>query len=101
MADAQLFKSVFPLEYANKFLAAGVRPDGRSLLKARRTRVHVGSISHVDGSARVRLGQTVILAGVQCVPTPPTDAEPTRGRVVVSLEVAGVSSPAAAAAAAR
>jgi len=55
----------------------------------------------VDGSARVRIGQTVVLAGIQCEATHPTDTEPARGRIIVSLELAGVCSPVAGAAVAR
>ena len=93
-----LWRSVQPLDYHNQFLAKGVRPDGRRLLKARRFEACTTAITSVDGSARVRIGNTVVLAAIQCEPTPPADTEPSRGRIIVSLELPGVCSPAAAAA---
>jgi len=92
-----LWRSVQPLEYHTKFLAEGVRPDGRGPLKPRRVDVQGGVLAHAQGSARVRLGSTVVLAGAQCEPTAPTEAGPTQGRIIVSLDLAGVCSPVAAA----
>lgn len=89
-----LWRSVHPKEFCNRFLSKGVRPDGRGLLKPRRSDSHVGSISSINGSARVQIGRTVVLAGIQCEPTPPAETEPTRGRVIVSLDLAALCSPA-------
>ena len=46
-------------------------------------RVSPGMISSADGSALVKLGKTVVLAGVRCEPTLPAEAEPACGQVHV------------------
>jgi exosome complex RNA-binding protein Rrp42 (RNase PH superfamily) len=94
-ADASAFRTVQPLEYYLKFLTQGVRPDGRALLRARKATSRGGAVSSADGSCMVQLGKTVVIAGVQCEPSVPTQAEPSLGRVLVSLEVSAVASVAA------
>ena len=93
--EAAAFRKVQPEEFYRKFLAQGVRPDGRALLGARKATPTPGAVSSADGSCMLKLGKTVVLAGVQCEPGVPTKADPALGRVVVSLEVSSVASVAA------
>lgn len=93
-----LLRVLDPLEYHRAHVQRGVRPDGRALLAARKLSVRDASLSSTDGSVLVHLGQTAVLAGVQCDPTTPSEAEPSRGRVVVNLELPASCSPAVAAA---
>jgi len=93
-----LLRVVDPLEYYRAYLKAGVRPDGRALLRGRSLSNRSASIASADGSALIHLGNTVVMAGVQCETTAPAEAEPSRGRIVVSLELPAVCSPAVAAA---
>jgi len=85
-AGAAAFRRVHPLHYHQAFLAQGVRPDGRGLLRGRRAAASAAVVSSADGSAMAKLGQTTVLAGVQAVPTLPSEAEPGEGRVVISLD---------------
>ncbi|EOD09221.1 hypothetical protein EMIHUDRAFT_105607 [Emiliania huxleyi CCMP1516] len=85
-AGAAAFRRVHPLHYHQAFLAQGVRPDGRGLLRGRRAAASAAVVSSADGSAMAKLGQTTVLAGVQAVPTLPSEAEPGEGRVVVTLD---------------
>ena len=94
-SDAAAFRTVQPLEYYLKFLEQGVRPDGRALLRPRKATATGGVVSSAAGSCTMKLGQTVVIAGVHCEPAVPTQAEPTLGRVIVSLEVSAVASAAA------
>ena len=57
-----------PAAYLDRFLAEGVRPDGRRLLAARRVTCSPACLSTCDGSALVRLGATTIFAGVSITP---------------------------------
>ena len=93
--EAAAFRKVQPEEFYRKFLAQGVRPDGRALLGARKATPTPGAVTSADGSCMLKLGKTVVLAGVQCEPGVPTKAGPALGRVVVSLEVSSVASVAA------
>jgi ribonuclease PH len=44
-----------------------VRPDGRSLKKFRPVSVNVGSIKTAEGSAIVKIGNTVVVCGIKAV----------------------------------
>ena len=44
-----------------------MRPDGRSLRKFRPVSVNVGSIKTADGSAIVKIGNTVVVCGIKAV----------------------------------
>lgn len=95
---AEALRVIDPLEYFGAHLRRGVRPDGRALLSGRRLTMHNASLTSADGSAMLRMGKTTVLAGVQCDLTAPAEAEPSRGRVVIGLELPAICSPAAAAA---
>lgn len=86
----EAFRKIYPSEFYKKFLLQSVRPDGRSLQKARRTTVSVGSfifscqsvplapgecsqepsaipgsITTAHGSAFVKIGNTALVCGVR------------------------------------
>ena len=63
--QVQAFRKVHPVQYHLQYLNQGVRPDGRGLLRARKTLVSAHAASSADGSAMVRLGHTLVIAGVQ------------------------------------
>lgn len=61
--DAAAFQKLYPLEYMLRWLAEGLRPDGRTLGKARTLSISLGALSKTQGSALVKLGSTTVLAG--------------------------------------
>jgi len=93
--QVQAFRKVHPLQYHLQYLSQGVRPDGRALLRGRKALVNARAATSADGSAMVRLGHTLVLAGVQADPVVPEESEGRRGCIVVSLEIAATSSIAA------
>ena len=52
-------------------LKEGKRIDGRGLDEFRPLHIDTGVVPHADGSARVRLGDTEIVAGVKIQPDKP------------------------------
>jgi RNase PH-related exoribonuclease len=44
-----------------------VRPDGRSLQEFRPVSINVGSIKTAEGSAIVKIGNTVVVCGIKAV----------------------------------
>ena len=62
---AAAFRAVHPAQFYDKFLDAGIRPDGRELSACRATSVVPGSVSRADGSCLVKLGRTTVLATVR------------------------------------
>jgi exosome complex RNA-binding protein Rrp42 (RNase PH superfamily) len=49
------------------FQAKGVRPDGRGLQKFRPISINVDSIKTAEGSAIVKIGNTVVVCGIKAV----------------------------------
>ena len=61
---AEAFRRAYPEEYLRRFVARGLRPDGRPLGAGRAASVHPGAAQGADASALVRVGGTMALAGV-------------------------------------
>ena len=74
------------------YLEAGKRFDGRDLLDHRELEIETGISINAEGSARVRLGKTEVVAGVKMdVSEPYTDHE-GEGTMVTTLELLPMSS---------
>eukprot|EP01102_Stenamoeba_stenopodia_P021889 TRINITY_DN893_c0_g6_i1.p1 TRINITY_DN893_c0_g6~~TRINITY_DN893_c0_g6_i1.p1 ORF type:complete len:302 (-),score=93.33 TRINITY_DN893_c0_g6_i1:261-1097(-) len=86
----ELFKTVYPSEFYNKFLLNNVRPDGRSLDAVRKTSISVGSITSAVGSAFLKQGNTSITAGIKLEYGPPPPASSTSSatsQLVIGIEL--------------
>lgn len=74
-------------------LEEGKRIDGRKLDEVRPIKIEPGYVEKADGSALVRLGETVVLAGIKIeLGTPYPDA-PNEGIMMVNAEFVPVASP--------
>jgi exosome complex component RRP42 len=76
-----------------ELLAKGKRLDGRPLLDYRPVSVEVGVIEKAEGSARVNVGNTQVIAGVKVALGTPFPDRPDEGLLVVNAEVLPVASP--------
>jgi exosome complex component RRP42 len=74
-------------------LARGTRLDGRSMLDSRPLKVYPNVIEKAEGSARVLLGNTEVIAGVKVNLGTPFPDTPDKGLLVVSAEVLPLASP--------
>jgi exosome complex component RRP42 len=74
-------------------LAKGTRLDGRGLLDSRPLKVIPNVIEKAEGSARVVLGNTEVIAGVKVNLGTPFPDTPDKGLLVVSAEVLPLASP--------
>jgi exosome complex component RRP42 len=91
-------KKVFVVEQLrrsqmNELLSRGTRLDGRGLLDRRELTVETGVIEKAEGSARVMLGNTELIAGVKVNLGTPFPDTPDKGLLVVSAEVLPLASP--------
>jgi exosome complex component RRP42 len=77
----------------NELLAKGKRLDGRGLLDTRELKVFTNVIEKAEGSARVMLGNTEVIAGVKVNLGTPFPDTPDKGLLVVSAEVLPLASP--------
>ncbi|MCK9322824.1 MAG: exosome complex protein Rrp42 [Candidatus Methanomethylophilaceae archaeon] len=70
-----------------KLLCEGKREDGRGTADIRKIETIVGCIESADGSARVKLGKTEIIAGVKIVPGTPFGDSPDVGVLTTGAEL--------------
>ncbi|MDG6921830.1 MAG: exosome complex protein Rrp42 [Nitrososphaerota archaeon] len=77
----------------NDVLAKGKRLDGRGFQDVRELTVETGVIEKAEGSARVKLGNTEVIAGVKVNLGTPFPDTPDKGLLVVSAEVLPLASP--------
>jgi len=75
------------VEIEDDVLEVCVRPDGRALRDCRPACLRRGAIDCALGSATVRLGQSIFVAGVQACVTEVLPEIPTRGHVEVTVEL--------------
>lgn len=79
--------------YALELLQKGKRLDERGFEDFRKIEVETGIINTAEGSARVRLGETEVIAGVKLnIGTPFPDA-PKEGILIVNSEFTPLASP--------
>ncbi len=74
-------------------LGKGIRIDGRKPDEYRKIKVEYGVAKAAEGSARVTLGDTVIIAGVKMEVAEPYPDTPDQGGLMVGAELLPLSSP--------
>ncbi|MFI5420330.1 MAG: exosome complex protein Rrp42 [Nitrososphaerales archaeon] len=77
----------------NELLAKGTRLDGRGLSDTRELTITTNVIEKAEGSCRVKLGNTELIAGVKVNLGTPFPDTPDKGLLVVSAEVLPLASP--------
>jgi len=68
-------------------LKEGKREDGRKVDDLREIKTDVGCIESADGSARVKLGKTEVIAGVKIIPGTPFPDTPDSGVLTMGAEL--------------
>jgi exosome complex component RRP42 len=76
-----------------RFLSKGIRYDGRKLTDYRQITVEYGVSRNAEGSARVRIGETEVLAGVKMSLETPFSDTPDQGNLMVGAELLALSNP--------
>jgi exosome complex component RRP42 len=74
-------------------ILVGKRLDDRSLDSTRDMQIELGIISKADGSAKVRLGNTEVVAGVKVETGEPFEGLENKGALIISAEVLPTASP--------
>jgi exosome complex component RRP42 len=69
------------------------RLDGRSRFEGRNLEIEVNCLANAEGSCRVRMGDTIVLAGVKFQIMTPYPDRPTQGGLMTSAEVRPVCGP--------
>lgn len=76
-----------------KVLDKGMRYDGRDMLEYRNIVVEPNAIKKAEGSARVKIGDTEVIAGVKLSIGTPYPDTPDEGSLMVGAELYPLSSP--------
>lgn len=76
-----------------ELVSSGKRLDGRGLTDYREIQVEVGVIERAEGSARVRLGKTEVMAGIKIETGQPFSDVPNDGVLTVNAELVPLASP--------
>ena len=76
-----------------QLLAQGKRIDGRAPDQLRPLKIETGLIQKANGSARVTLGNTQVIAGVKIATGTPFPDTPDKGLLVVNAEILPMASP--------
>ncbi len=80
-------------QYAMELLKDGKRLDGRQTDEYREITIEYGVIATAEGSARVKIGQTEVLAGVKLGIESPFPDTPDEGALMVNVELLPIASP--------
>ncbi len=80
-------------KYALELIEKGKRIDGRSFDEFRKIEIEQGIIKKAEGSARVKLGETEVIAGVKMDFGTPFPDTPEEGTLVVNAEFTPLASP--------
>lgn len=80
-------------KHVEDFYKAGIRYDGRSMLEYRELTVELGVSLTAEGSAKVKLGNTEVIAGVKLSVDKPFSDTPNEGVLAVNAELLPLSNP--------
>ena len=80
-------------DHIMNLLADGRRTEGRSLEDIRDLKIEIGLIESADGSAKVCLGDTVVICGVKMVPGTPYSDAPASGTITTGAELIPMAHP--------
>ncbi|MBU1199614.1 MAG: exosome complex protein Rrp42 [Nanoarchaeota archaeon] len=79
--------------HINEALKKGVRLDGRKKDEYRKLEIEVGVIATAEGSARVKCGDTEIIAGIKLSTGTPYPDSPDSGVMMVGTELLPMANP--------
>ena len=80
-------------DHIMNLLADGKRQDGRGITDVREIKVETNCIESADGSARVKLGKTEVIAGVKIIPGTPFGDTPNIGVLTTGAELIPMAHP--------
>ncbi|MEM5814701.1 MAG: exosome complex protein Rrp42 [Candidatus Aenigmatarchaeota archaeon] len=80
-------------DYMKKLILAGTRADGRPLDAFRKVTVEKGVVKTAEGSARVTMGKTQVVAGIKMDAAEPYPDTPNEGNLVVDAEFVPFANP--------
>ena len=80
-------------DHIMRLLEKGRRQDGRGATDFRSLKIETGLIESADGSARVQLGNTTVIAGNKIIPGTPFGDTPNLGVLTTGMELIPMAHP--------
>jgi exosome complex component RRP42 len=80
-------------EYLSKLAEHGKRADGRKFDEFRKIEIETGVVSRAEGSARVKIGNTQVIAGIKMDVGEPYSDSPESGVLTTAAELIPMASP--------
>ena len=80
-------------DYLSKLAEQGKRADGRTFNEFRKIEIETGLISKAEGSARVKIGNTQVVAGIKILIGTPYPDTPESGVMTTAAELIPMASP--------
>jgi exosome complex component RRP42 len=80
-------------DYINKLADQGKRIDGRGFDEYRKIEIETGVVQKAEGSARVKIGNTLVLAGIKMDVGEPYPDSPDSGVMTTAAELIPLASP--------
>lgn len=80
-------------DYIIDLVKQGKRTDGRALDQLRDATIELGVLKTANGSARVKMGKTLVLVGVKLMHAEPFPDTPDSGVLIVNAELLPMASP--------
>ncbi len=80
-------------EYVNSLAEKGARLDGRKADEFRKIVLETNAINSAEGSAKIRLGNTLVIAGVKLSVGEPFADKPGEGILMVGAELTPIADP--------
>lgn len=80
-------------DYLYRLAKEGKRPDGREANEYRPIEIETGYVNMAEGSAKVRIGNTMVVAGVKLMEGEPYPDSPDEGAMSTTIELHPLASP--------
>ena len=80
-------------DYLCKLAEQGKRVDGRSFEEYRKIEIKTNAVNKAEGSAKVKIGNTQVLAGIKMEPGEPYSDAPNSGVMTTAAELIPMASP--------
>lgn len=93
MKTGNMTVGIIEQKHISNLLQNGKRLDGRELFKTRELSIETNVINKADGSAKVKIGNTMVYAGVKAELGKPFPDSPNSGVLIVNIEMNPIASP--------
>ncbi|OLS22933.1 MAG: Exosome complex component Rrp42 [Candidatus Heimdallarchaeota archaeon LC_3] len=93
MKTDNLIPSIIESKHTIMLLNRDKRLDGREFFQSRDIFLQTGMLNKAEGSAKVKLGKTLIYAGVKAELGTPFSDTPNEGVLIVNIEMSPIASP--------